>query len=132
MMGKKSDDKGKKAKTEPKAKPATKAKAAATSAAEKIAEPIKKATTAVRASAGRAVANSVAINTKVIDHAEANAHEAFAAMRKVAGATSVQDVVKVQTEFVKQQGARSAAQVREVGDMIAAFGRDALAIMRGK
>jgi hypothetical protein len=102
------------------------------SAAERIAEPVKKAGDAIRKSAGKAVENSVAINTTVINHAEANAREAFAAMRKVATAKSVQDVVKVQTQFVKEQSARSAAQVREVGELIASFGRDALSMMRGK
>ncbi|MEQ1547274.1 MAG: phasin family protein [Chakrabartia sp.] len=113
-------------------KTAEKAKKAKTTTAEKIAEPIKKATKTIRETASKAVENTVAINTKVIDHAETNAHEAFAAMRKVAGAKTVQDVVKVQSAFVKAQSARSTAQVREVGEMIASFGRDALAMMRGK
>jgi hypothetical protein len=127
MMSKKSEGKAKKPKSADKSagseKPTT---------AEKIAAPIKKAGKTIRATATKAVENSVAINTKVIDHAEANAHQAFAAMRQVAGAKSVQDVVKIQAAFVKDQSARSTAQVREVGEMIAAFGRDALAMMRGK
>lgn len=102
------------------------------SAAERIAEPIKQAGQKMRDGASRAVQNTVTINTKVIDHAETNAREAFAAMRKVAGAKSMQDIVKVQTDFVKQQGARTAEQVREVGEMIAGFGREALEMMRGK
>lgn len=121
----------------PKAKPAAAAKASPKpkkekSAAERIAEPIKKATQSMRDSATQAMANTAALNSKVIDHAETNAKEAFAALRKVAGAKSVQDVVKVQTEFVKQQGARSAAHVREVGELIASFGREAFNTMRGK
>jgi len=102
------------------------------SAAERVAAPIKKAGKSIRESATKAVANTVAINTTVIDHAEANAHEAFAALRKVASAKTVQEVVKVQTEFVKAQSARSTAQVREVGEMIASFGRDAISMLRGK
>lgn len=105
---------------------------AARSAAERVAEPIKQAGQRVRDGAGRAVKNTVAVNTKVIDHAETNAREAFAAMRKVASAQSLQDVIKVQSEFVRQQGARTATQVREVGEMIASFGRDALEMMRGR
>lgn len=115
-------------KPEPKATKTKKDK----SAAERIAEPVKKAGEAIRKSANKAVENTVAMNTKVIDHAEANAREAFNAMRKVASAKSVQDVVKVQTAFVKEQGERSAAQVREVGELIASFGRDALSMMRRK
>lgn len=102
------------------------------SAAERLAEPVKKAGETLRKSANKAVENSMAINTKVIDHAEANAREAFAAMRKVAGAKSVQEVVKVQTAFVRDQSERSAQQVREVGEMIASFGREALSMLRPK
>ena len=53
-------------------------------------------------------------------------------MRKVANAKSVQDVIKAQGDFVKEQSARSAAHVREVGELIASFGRHALDTMRGK
>lgn len=113
-------------------KPAAKAAKKDKSAAERIAEPVKKAGEAIRKSANKAVENTVAINTKVIDHAEANAREAFNAMRRVATAKSVQDVVKVQTAFVKEQGERSAAQVREMGEMIASFGREALNMVRRK
>jgi phasin family protein len=102
------------------------------SAAEKMAEPIRNASKTIRENAGKALNNTVAINTRVIDHAESNAREAFAAMRQVATAKTLQDVVKVQSAFVKQQSERSSAQVREVGEMIASFGRDALSMMRGK
>lgn len=112
-------------------KPAAKAKKAKTTA-EKVAEPIQKAAKAVRESAAHAMANTAAINAKVIDHAETNAKEAFATLRKVASAKSVQEVVKAQTEFVKAQSARSTAHVREVGELIASFGRQALETIRGK
>ena len=104
----------------------------AKSAAERVAEPIQKAGKAIRESAAQAMANTAAINAKVIDHAETNAKEAFATLRKVANAKSVQDVIKAQGDFVKEQSARSAAHVREVGELIASFGRQALETMRGK
>jgi hypothetical protein len=107
-----------------------KAKAEAAPKAE--ANPVQKAGKAIRAGAEKAMANSAAINARVIDQAEANAKEAFAAMRAAAGARSVNDVVKIQTKFVKEQGARSVEQVREIGDMIARFGRDAIEQLRGK
>ena len=112
-------------------KPGTKEKKAKTTA-EKVAEPIQKAGKAIREGAAQAMANTAAINAKVIDHAETNAKEAFATLRKVAGAKSVQDVIKAQGEFVKEQSARSTAHVREVGELIASFGRQALETMRGK
>ena len=102
------------------------------STAERVAEPVKKAGKVIREGAAQAMANTAAINAKVIDHAEANAREAFATMRKVANAKSVQDVIKAQGDFVKEQSARSAAHVREVGELIASFGRRALDTMRGK
>lgn len=114
----------------PSAKTAKPKKAKTT--AEKVAEPIQKAGKAIREGAGKAMENTKAINAKVIDHAEANAREAFATLRKVAGAKSVQEVIKAQSEFVKEQSARSTAHVREVGEMIASFGREALETMRGK
>jgi hypothetical protein len=100
--------------------------------AERVAEPVKKAGKVIRDGAAQAMANTAAINAKVIDHAEANAREAFATMRKVANAKSVQEVIKAQGDFVKEQSARSAAHVREVGELIASFGRHALDTMRGK
>lgn len=115
-------------------KPAAKAEKSkkAKSAAERVAEPVQKAAKAVREGAAQAMANTAAINAKVIDHAEANAREAFATLRKVANAKSVQDVIKAQGDFVKEQSTRSAAHVREVGELIASFGRHALETMRGK
>ena len=42
------------------------------------------------------------------------------------------DLAKIQADFVKEQGARSMTHVREVGDMIAQFGRDTMAAWRPK
>jgi hypothetical protein len=99
---------------------------------DKISEPVKKAGMAIRESAERAVKRTATLNSKVIDHAEANTKEAFAAMRAVAGAKSAGDIVKIQTKFVRDQSARSVAQVKEIGELIAKFGRDAIGQMRGE
>ena len=72
------------------------------------------------------------LNAKVIDHAEENVREAFRALRAAAGSTSVQDVVKAQTDYVKDQGARSMTQAKEIGEMIANFGRSAMEAWRPK
>lgn len=93
---------------------------------------IKKAGKVIRDSAEKVVANTSAINSKVIDQAETNAKEAFAAMRAAASAKSVNDIVKIQTKFVKEQGERSMAHVKEVGELIAQFGRDAVEQIRKK
>lgn len=98
--------------------------------AEKAAEGVKKAGKGLKDATTKAAANASALNNKVIDHAEANTRAAFAAMRSAASVKSVSDLAKVQTDYVKEQGARSMAQAKEVGDMIAQFGRDAMAAWR--
>lgn len=99
---------------------------------EKAADAAKKAGKSMKDMAEKAAGNAAALNNKVIDHAEANTRAAFAAMRSAANVKSLQELAKVQTEFVKDQGARSMTQVKEVGDMIAQFGRDAMASFRPK
>ena len=83
-------------------------------------------------SATAAATNAVALNNKVIDHAEENARAAFVAMRSAASVKSVKDLAKLQSDYVKEQGARSLAQVKEVGELIARFGKDAAAAIRPK
>ncbi len=43
---------------------------------------------------------------KVLEHAETNTREAFAAMRKAAGAKNPAEVAKIQGEYLREQGAR--------------------------
>jgi phasin family protein len=100
--------------------------------ADKISEPVKKAGAAIRESAERAVKRTATLNSKVIDHAEANTKEAFAAMRAAAEAKSAGDIVKIQAKFVREQSERSVAQVKEIGELIAKFGRDAIDQIRKK
>jgi phasin family protein len=99
-------------------------------AAAKIAGGAQKAGKAIKEMAEKAAVNASSLNAKVIDHAEENTRAAFAAMRTAASVKSVQELAKVQTDFVKDQGARSMTQVRELGDLIAKFGRDAMVAIR--
>jgi hypothetical protein len=99
-------------------------------ATEKVAETVKKAGKSMKDMSTKAASNASALNNRVLDHAEANTRAAFAAMRSAASVKSVQELAKIQTEFVKEQGARSMTQVKEVGDLIAQFGRDAMAAWR--
>ena len=116
----------------PKAAKAPKAEKITDKIADKISEPVKKAGMAIRESAERAVKRTTALNSKVLDHAEANTKEAFAAMRAAAEAKSATDIIKIQTKFVRDQSERSVAQVKEIGEIIAKFGRDAIGQLRGK
>lgn len=97
---------------------------------EKAAETVKKAGKSIKDATTKAAGNAAALNNKVIDHAEENTRAAFAAMRSAASVKSVTELAKIQTDFVKEQGARSMSQVKEVGDLIAQFGRDAMAAWR--
>jgi phasin family protein len=124
MMAKKADA--------PKAAPKSAKAAKAEKITDKISEPVKKAGMAIRESAERVVKRTSSLNSKVIDHAEANTKEAFAAMRAAADAKSASEIVKIQTKFVRDQSARSVAQVKEIGELIAKFGRDAVDQMRRK
>ncbi len=98
----------------------------------KVADTAKKAGKSIKEATEKAAANAAALNGKVIDHAEENTRAAFAAMRSAANVKSVQELAKIQTEFVKEQGARSMTHVRELGDMIAQFGRDTMSAWRPK
>jgi len=99
---------------------------------EKASEAVKKAGKSLKQATTKAAGNAAALNNKVIDHAEENTRAAFAAMRSAASVKSVKDLAKVQADYVKEQGARAMTQVKEVGELIAQFGRDAVAAWRPK
>lgn len=75
---------------------------------------------------GRIVENGAAIGARVIDQAQENAHQAFEAMRAAAQAKDLADVMRIQGDYLREQGDRSMAQAREIGELIAQFGRDAV------
>lgn len=68
----------------------------------------------------------------ILSQAEANTQEAFRAMRAAAQASDVNEVMKIQSDYMREQGARSMAQAREVGEMIANSGRNAIGQMTGR
>lgn len=96
-----------------------------------VAEPAMRAGEALKASGQKIAENGSAIGTKLIDQAEANAREAFQAMRAAASAKDVADVMRIQGDYLREQGQRSMAQAREVGELIMQFGRDAVGTLRG-
>lgn len=109
------------------------------SMADRLLDPVRKAGEQIRnageqmRNAGTSIAeNSAAVNLKVLDHAEKNASEAFSAMRAAAGASNITQVIEIQTSYVREQAARSMLQAREVGEIIASFGRAAIAPLTGK
>jgi hypothetical protein len=94
--------------------------------ADRVTEPLRSAGEAVRSAGAKAAENSQAINLKVIDQAEQNAQEAFAALRAAAAAKSLSEVMEIQANYVRQQSSRGMDQVREIGELIMRFGRDAV------
>jgi len=92
-----------------------------------VMEPARRAGDAIRQSGQRAAENGATVGAKLIDQAEANAQEAFAAMRAAAQAKDLAEVMKIQGEFLRQQGTRSMSQAREIGELIMRFGREAVA-----
>ncbi|WP_232280363.1 phasin family protein [Sphingomonas sp. PAMC 26605] len=99
---------------------------------ENVADPARKAGEALRDAGGKMAESSSAIGIKMLDQAEANAREAFAAMRAAAGAKDLSEVMKIQGDFLREQSQRSVSQAREMGEVILQFGRDAVGAVRGE
>ena len=95
--------------------------------ADRVTGPLKSAGEAMKNAGAKAAENSQTINLKVIDQAEQNAREAFNALRAAAGAKSLSEVMEVQANYIREQSSRGKEQVREIGELIAKFGREAVA-----
>lgn len=98
---------------------------------EKVVDPARRAGEAMKASGQKMAENGSALGMKMIDQAEQNAHQAFEAMRQAARAKDLSEVMKIQGDYLREQGSRSMNQAREIGELIAQFGRDAVAPLRG-
>lgn len=95
-------------------------------------EPLRRAGETLKRAGADARENGHAISMKLIEQAEGNTRQAFAKMREMASAGSVGDVVKIQTDFVREQSTRAMEQAKELGDLIAQFGRNAISPLTGK
>lgn len=72
------------------------------------------------------------LGLKMLDQAETNTQEAFRAMRQAAQANDVSEVMRIQSEYLREQGTRSMSQAREIGELIANFGRATIGQMTGR
>lgn len=99
---------------------------------EEIVDPAKKAGEAMKSSGSKIAEGGATVGMKLLDQAEENTKQAFAAMRAAAGAKDLTEVMKVQGDFLRDQGSRSMTQAREIGDLIVQFGKDAVAPLSGK
>jgi phasin family protein len=122
-----------KAASEPKAAPDApreKVKKPADALGERVADTAKRVGKSLQASGQTWVEGKAEIGLKIIDQTEQNVQQAFAAMRAAAKAKDIAEVMKIQAEFVRQQGERSAAQAKQIGDMIVRVGRDSMTPLR--
>jgi phasin family protein len=99
---------------------------------EKLVDPAKKAGEAMRKSGAKIAEGGSTVSMKLIDQAEQNAREAFAAMRAAAGAKDLSEVMKVQGDYLRDQGSRAMSQAKEIGELIVKIGQDSVAPLRGK
>ncbi len=93
---------------------------------------LKGAGEAMKASGQKMAEGGSTVTLRMLDQAEANAREAFAAMREAASARDLSEVMRIQTEFLREQGNRSISQAREIGELIVQFGRDAIGAARNQ
>ncbi len=98
---------------------------------DKVAEPMQRAGEAMKASGERMADAGSNVSAKMLDQAEENVREAFAAMRAATQAKDLSEVMKIQGDYMRDQGSRAMAQAREIGELIAQFGREAVAPLRG-
>jgi len=83
----------------------------------------RRATDAFRQAGQQATENGNRISLKLLEQAEANTREVFSAMRRIAEAGDITEVMRLQGDFVRQQAERASGQARELGDLIANFGQ---------
>jgi len=98
---------------------------------DRVVDPMKRAGEAMKASGEKMAQNGSTVGLKVLDQAETNAREAFTAMRAAAGAKDLGEVMRIQSDYLREQGSRSLAQAREIGELIMQFGRESAAPFRG-
>lgn len=98
--------------------------------AEHVMDPARRAGEAMRASGQKVADGSATIGLKIIEQAEQNSHQAFEAMREAAKAKDLSDVMRIQGDYLREQGQRSMNQAREIGELIMQFGRDAVSPLR--
>lgn len=98
---------------------------------DRVVEPAQRAGEAIRQGGQKIAENNQQIGVKMIDQAEQNTAQAFAAMRQAAQARDLSDVMRIQGDYLREQSQRSMAQAREIGELIVNFGKDAVGAMRG-
>jgi hypothetical protein len=86
----------------------------------------------MREAGGQMAGQGSELGMRMLDQAETNTREAFRVMRAAAQAKDMTDVMRLQSEYMRGQSNRSIAQAREIGELIASFGRSTIGQMTGK
>ncbi|KQN00444.1 MULTISPECIES: phasin family protein [unclassified Sphingomonas] len=102
-----------------------------TNAADRAAAAMQDAGERMRAAGSQMADQGSQFSLRILSQAESNTQEAFRAMRAAAQANDINEVMRIQSEYLRAQGERSMAQAREVGELIAQFGRNAVGQMGG-
>lgn len=97
-----------------------------------MAEGLRAAGERMRDAGGQMAGQGSELGMRMLDQAETNTREAFRMMRAAAQAKDMTDVMRLQSEFLREQSNRSIAQAREIGELIASFGRATIGQMTGK
>ena len=95
-------------------------------AGQQMGDQFKQAGDQMRQSAERLATTGSELGLRLLDQAEANTREAFAAMRAAAQAKDVSEVVRIQADYLREQTSRAMNQAREIGELITSYGRDAM------
>lgn len=100
--------------------------------ADKMAEQVKAAGDTMRKSGERIAETGTELGMRLLDQAEANTREAFAAMRAAAHARDVAEVMRIQGDYMRNQSSRAIEQAREIGTLITNYGRETIERMTTK
>ncbi|RDE05456.1 phasin family protein [Sphingomonas aracearum] len=90
------------------------------------------ATSTATTAAEQAMERGNAVSMRLLDQAEVTARETFAALRAAARAKDVTEVMKIQSDFLREQSTRNMQHAREMSELILQYGRDAVTPFTGR
>ncbi|MBA3880692.1 MAG: phasin [Sphingobium sp.] len=100
--------------------------------ANKMSDQFKVVGDTMRKSGERIAETGTELGMRLLDQAEANTREAFAAMRAAAHARDVSEVMRIQSDYLREQSNRAMEQAREIGELITRYGRDTIGQMTNR
>jgi hypothetical protein len=95
--------------------------------AEQITQSLKTVNDALKSAGERVASSSQEVGMCAIRQAEENSRQMFDALRAMASTSSPREVTELYTRFVSESAKNHAAQLREMGELLARTSRDAWA-----